>query len=389
MAETTTTDTGPLGPGAVPEGTYLLRILVVRPDRIGDVLLSTPVFDVIKRHYARSRLSVMVRQEVSPIVRGLPSVDEVFIYEPLGKHAGVRGFFRLVSEIKAKRFKIAVVLQTHWRIALAIYLARVRYRVGPLSKLHSFLLFNRGLRQHRSHVEMHEADYNLQLLRRIGIRVGTRNVETKVEVSEEGQQWARTWLAEQGWKGGPPLVAVHPGMGGSALNWPETYYLELIRMLARDGRKVLVTGGETETALIARFRGELASGGGFKETPIYYTASKADGIDCLAGLYAHCDLVVAPSTGPMHLAVALGKPVVTFFPPIRVQSAIRWGPYVRDESKASILVPEIYCGEDFKCRGSLCNYFPCMKTLTVVQAHEQVCLQLARRMIVPDDGKRK
>ena len=70
------------------------------------------------------------------------------------------------------------MLQSQWRIALALFLASFRYRVGPLSKPHSFLFYNRGVRQRRSHVEMHEADYNLQLLRRLGIRVGTRNVPT-------------------------------------------------------------------------------------------------------------------------------------------------------------------------------------------------------------------
>jgi heptosyltransferase-3 len=91
--------------------------------------------------------------------------------------------------------------------------------------------------------------------------------------------------------------------------------------------------------------------------------------------------VVAPSTGPLHIAVALKKPVVTFYPPIRVQSAIRWGPYINDDSQASLLIPEVYCGEDFKCRGNLCNYFPCMKTITVAQAVEQVGIQLAKQKV--------
>ena len=89
-------------------------------------------------------------------------------------------------------------------------------------------------------------------------------------------------------------------------------------------------------------------------------------------------MVVAPSTGPLHLAVAVGASVVTFYPPIRVQSAVRWGPYIPDESRASILVPEVYCGEDFRCRGSLCHYYPCMKSLTVAQALEQANIQLSR-----------
>ena len=58
------------------------------------------------------------------------------------------------------------------------------------------------------------------------------------------------------------------------------------------------------------------------------------------------------------------------------QSALRWGPYVKDESRASIMVPEAYCGQDFHCKGNLCNFYPCMKRISVPQALEQVHLQL-------------
>ncbi len=79
--------------------------------------------------------------------------------------------------------------------------------------------------------------------------------------------------------------------------------------------------------------------------------------------------------------------MLTFYPPIRVQSALRWGPYLADESKASVLVPEIYCGQDFKCLGSLCNYFPCMKGLTVKQALIEAKKQLTRVHSLEEKGK--
>jgi ADP-heptose:LPS heptosyltransferase len=282
-----------------------------------------------------------------------------------------------VKEIQAGGFRIAVVLQSQARIALAVLAARVRYRVGPLSKPHSYLTYNRGIRQRRSNVEMHETDYNLQLLRRLGIRVGTRNVETSIHLSDETRARGRQWLEEQGWKREAPLVAVHPGMGGSALNWPEPHYVELIRNLLKDGRQVLVTGGPAEGSLLVRIRDALGAVG---EKAYFYGLPGApeEKVDLLAGIFNLADLVIAPSTGPLHLAVALGKPVVTFYPPIRVQSALRWGPYLRDDTRASVIVPEVYCGEEFRCRGTLCNYYPCMKSLTITQALEQANFHLAR-----------
>jgi ADP-heptose:LPS heptosyltransferase len=342
-------------------------------------MLSTPVFEVIKRHYPNSKITVMVQAAVAPLIKGLPSVDDVMIFDPNGRHSGIRGFFRLLRDIRIKRFRIAVVLQTRFRISLAVFISRVRYRVGPLSKIHSFFFYNRGVRQHRSQVEMHETDYNLNLLRKLGIRVGTRNVATSVFVQPEAREEARTWLALQGWNGEDPIIVVHPGMGGSALNWPETHYTDLIRALIRDNRKVLLSSGPQDRGPAEKILEAL--GPTAREKVMVYGLDKGPhpSIQFFAGLLDLSTVVVAPSTGPLHVAVALKKPVVTFYPPIRVQSAIRWGPYINDDSQASLLIPEVYCGEDFKCRGNLCNYFPCMKTITVAQTVEQVNLQLVRQ----------
>lgn len=353
-----------------------LRILVVRCDRLGDVILSSPVFEVIKRHYPQSHLTVMVREAVAPVVRGLAAVDEVMIFEPEGKHRGFRGLIRLTRELKSRQFRISVVLQSQLKIAAATFLANIRYRVGPLSKLHSYLFYNRGIRQHRSQVEMHEADYNLQLLRRLGIRAGSRKVPLRAQVSAEAKNAAQAWLLERGWDPSLPLIVVHPGMAGSALNWPEPHYVEFIRALLKEGRRVLVTGGPAEVSLLNRISEAL---GPLAEKALFYgNSGPTQGLEFFAGLISQASLVVAPSTGPLHLAVALDKPVLTFYAPIRVQSAIRWGPYLKDESRASILVPDVYCGQDFRCLGNLCNYFPCMKSLTVTQALEQASQQLSK-----------
>ncbi len=358
-----------------------LRILVVRCDRLGDVILSTPVFDVLKRHNTKAMVTAMVKPAIAPVIRGLPSVDDVILYDPEGRHRGIRGFFRLVSELRRGGFGVAIVLQSQVKLAAALVVAGIRYRIGPLSRPHSFLFYNKGVRQRRSQVEMHETDYNLQLLKRLGIRVGTRNVPVSAAISDDARLRARQWLLAQGWEVAQPLVAVHPGMGGSALNWPETHYIELVAALLREGRPVLMTAGPMEGELLTRIRKALELKTGFSSWTgrlILSSPAVTRTVEDLGALLAHASVVVAPSTGPLHLAVATGRPVVTFYPPIRVQSAIRWGPYLRDESRASVLVPDVYCGQDFKCRGSECHYFPCMKGLAVNQALEQVTAQLAR-----------
>jgi ADP-heptose:LPS heptosyltransferase len=355
-----------------------LRILIARPDRLGDVILSTPAFEAVRRHYPHAHIAVLVREGVAPLLRGLASVDEVLVYDPGRKHRGLKGLLLLGAQLRRREFRIGVVLQSSWRVALALLLGRIRYRIGPLSKPHSFLFYNRGIRQHRSLVEMHESDYNLQLLRRLGIRVSSRKVATQVHLDLDTQARAREWLLGQGWRQDAPLVAVHPGMGGSALNWPEAHYAELIRALLKEGKQVLLTAGPAEAELARRIQ-DACPGPGL----MAFVNTTGEPATFLGSLYRLAQLVIAPSTGPLHLAVASGTRVVTFYPPIRVQSAVRWGPYLPDESRASVLVPENYCGEDFACRGPVCHYYPCMKSLTVEQALEEAHAQLSRENLNP------
>ncbi len=357
------------------------KILIVRPDRIGDVMLSLPVVQAIRQQYPKAEITFMARDIVAPLLKQVEGIDHVYVYDPDKRHKGIRGFFRLMEELKAQRFQIAVVLQSQFKIAAALYGVGVPNRFGPLSKIHSFFFYNRGSRQRRSLVEMHEADYNLQLLRKLGIRIGTQQISSRVSVSEEKQKWAKRWLEDHGYIHNPDshvrLIAVHPGMGGSALNWPEPHYVDLIKSLKRDGHEVLVTGGPLEGELLERIRVELRKS---NVEIMIYGGVGAGQVDHLAALFNEASVVVAPSTGPLHVAVAVGIPVVSFYPPIRVQSAIRWGPYVADLDRASILVPEVYCGEDFKCRGSVCNYYPCMKSITPRQTLEEVNKQLAHEV---------
>ncbi|MBU6375359.1 MAG: glycosyltransferase family 9 protein [Bdellovibrionales bacterium] len=345
------------------------RILIVRPDRLGDVVLSTPVFEVVRRHYPKAKIVVLAQARVAPILRGLSSVDEVLEFAPEGRHSGWFGFWRLVSELRRGEFALAVVLQAPALVAWALLLARIPIRIGPWSKWYSFLVYNRGVRQRRSQVDMHEADYNLQLLQPLRISVGSKTVDTRIAVSTGAQQEVDQWLSSRGISSDSRVwVAMHPGMGGSALNWPESQYLDLAQALLTGGYGVVVTGGPGEQGILDRFMEHL--GKEYAGSIHVYGGQSASDVQRLAAVYRRVQLVIAPSTGPLHVAVAVGSPVLSFYPPIRVQSARRWGPY-RD-THAVVLTPEVYCGQEFRCAGQRCASFPCMKSISVDRALMEV-----------------
>jgi heptosyltransferase-3 len=356
------------------------NILVVRADKIGDVVLTTPAIAALRKKYPKARLTGLVSSVAAEIYKANPHLDETIVLEP-ALYSGFFGFWRLVRRLRAVHPQAVVVFQAWLPVGFAVLFSGARFRIGPLSKWWSWLCFNYGRRQSRSSVEMHEADYNIQLLRELGINVADTWEKTYLAVNEEARRLATRFFVEKGLGRRFKTVAIHPGMAGSALNWPESHYITLGRRLVRR-YNVLVTGGPGEGALVERvFQGIARQQSYSPDSPTFAKYVGEKGLAEMIALLDQCDGVIAPSTGPMHLAIALGKTVVTVFPPIKVQSAVRWGPYgipigtnlgIEPDDKASVLVPDVNCGEDFRCALSACIYYPCMPRISVDDVEAQL-----------------
>ena len=356
------------------------RVLLVRADKIGDVTLCTPAFAALRLVHPSAQIAALVRGAVVDVLRGNPNIDQIFSYDP-AVHSGFWGFLRLTQMIRRERFEVVVIFQAPFRFAMAAFLARIPYRIGSLSKWWSWFVFNMGIRQNRSNVEMHEADYNLQLLRDLGVTVAEHRRAPKVYVDPKWAREAEAFFEERGISGRFKTIAIHPGMAGSALNWPERHYVKLGRRLLQR-YNVVVTGSASEEELVERVLQKISFQQSYEpDQPILTRYIGKDSLAAFIAILDRCDGIVAPSTGPMHLAVALGKKVVTVFSPIRVQSAIRWGPYgvshgsnlgVAPQDQATILVPDVNCAENFKCALSACIYYPCMPRISVDDVETQL-----------------
>lgn len=355
-------------------------ILVIRTDKIGDVVLTTPAIAALRKRYPQAKITGVVSPVAAEIYRSNPHLNGSIVLDP-ALYSGFLGFWRLVRRLRAEKAQAAVVFQAKLKVGLAVLFSGARYRIGPLSKWWSWLTYNYGRRQNRSAVEMHEADYNIQLLRELGVTVADTWEKTYLTVDEESRREATRFFLEKGLSRRFKTVAIHPGMAGSALNWPESHYIVLGRRLVRR-YNVLVTGGPGEGALVERvFQGIARQQSYSPDSPTFAKYVGEKGLADTIALLDQCDGVVAPSTGPMHLSVALGKTVVTVFPPIKVQSAVRWGPYgvpigtnlgIEPDDKASVLVPDVNCGEDFRCALSACIYYPCMPRVSVDDVETQL-----------------
>jgi ADP-heptose:LPS heptosyltransferase len=356
------------------------RILVVRTDKIGDVVLTTPAIAALRKRLPQAKIVGLVAPVAEDIYRYSPHLDSYILLDP-ALYSGFLGFWRLVRRLRAEKFQAVVVFQTKKRVALALLCAGIRHRIGPYSKWWSWLTYNKGRRQNRSAVEMHEADYNIQLLREFGITVADTWEKTYLRVSEEARREAMRFFVEKGIPKRYRTVAIHPGMAGSALNWPEGHYVALARRLIRR-YNLVITGGPGEGELVERvFQGIARQQTYAPDQPVFTKYVGEKGLAATIAIFDQCDGVVAPSTGPLHLAIALGKKAVSVFPPIKVQSAVRWGPYgisigtnlgIAPNDEASVLVPDVNCAEDFRCALSACIYYPCMPRVSVDDVETQL-----------------
>ncbi len=164
-----------------------LRILVSRIDRIGDVVLSTPIPREIKKAYPNSFVSVLVKKYTKDIYLNNPYVDEVILYDG-EDNSKLKLFWQLVSEIRSFKFTHAFMLLPNERLNWILFFSGIPNRIGVGHKLYQFLSFSKYVDRKKYIPLRHEADYCLDMIRKIGIEPKSMEPEiflSKDEISEE------------------------------------------------------------------------------------------------------------------------------------------------------------------------------------------------------------
>ena len=146
------------------------RILIIRPDVLGDVVLSTPVIHALKKHFPEARLSMLLRTYTRPLLESHPMIDEILIDEIIeGKIRSLGDFLRYAKRIREHQFDLMITLWEKPIYALLGFFAGIPYRVGDKNRLIPRLLYNYGIRQKWWDLTLHQVEHNLRLLQPLGI----------------------------------------------------------------------------------------------------------------------------------------------------------------------------------------------------------------------------
>ena len=285
------------------------RILIVRTDRLGDVVLTLPMAGAIKSAETDTEVFFLARSYTAPILERSPSVDKVLI---VGVSASILEAIRTFRQSHAD---VAFFPSPRFSLALAAFLAGVSVRVGTGYRWYS-LLFNRRVYEHRRTAERHEAAYNLRMLSHAGIRASEdeqpKLLLRKVEV-DAVDSWLTTELG-----GGSKFAILHVTIGGSSHPWPIEFYVELGRKIAKQFHMAIILTGLSEEAEGLR---SIALAIGSEHARVFAGHPLPE----LAALLQRAELVIAASTGPGHLAAALGTNTIGLFPLPTPLSKERWG----------------------------------------------------------------
>ncbi len=332
------------------------RILIVRTDRIGDVVLSLPIAGILTKYMPNVKVSFLVREYTAPLVRNCKHVDEVIV---LAESKGKPLLGKNIAALHGK-YDLCIVAFPNFLTAIILFLSGIKTRIGSGYRWYSFL-FNKKVYEHRKYGERHELEYNVRLLHKINIYEGvTRaNVDFGIHVDPSISEKVHKQLMDLGWDENHKLVVVHPGSGGSAIDLPIEKMKTLIEnIIANDNVVLVITGSETEKELCNYF---------VVSKKIINTAGMFN-LEELTAMINKAEILIANSTGPIHIASALGKRVIGFYPRFAAVSPKRWGPYT---TNSKIFQPT-NCSDETTCSREQCIKTNCMESIDINDATSEI-----------------
>jgi heptosyltransferase II len=287
-----------------------MKILVRATNWIGDAVMAIPALQAIRSRWPDAEVTVLARPAVADLYREQRCAARFIAYENRGTHRGVWGRERLAAELRRERFDVAVLLQNAFEAAWLVWRAGIPERIGYARDARSWLLTRAVAVPQKGEIPAHESYYYLELLRRAGWLPALPEVERiELAVSAQAREAAGRRLADAGAREGRAWVAFAPGASyGSAKCWPAERYAALAdRLIAACDADVLLFGAPGESDMAAR----IVRAMGRPAVNLVGATNTAE----LPALLAACDLFIGNDSGAMHVAAAVGLPVVGIFGP--------------------------------------------------------------------------
>ena len=339
-----------------------MKILIINPFGIGDVIFSTPLIEALKDIYPDSFIGYVCNKRAHEAIVSNPNINKIFIYEKddyrsvwrRSKIECLKKIINFLRGIREERFDITIDLSLGYQYSLFLKIIGIKKRIG-------FNYRNRGhFLTDKINIEgfnnKHVIEYYLDMLKLLGKEPDRYRIGPKIYFGEDDITWARNFLKDNGVDEKSMVIGIIPGCGASwgvdakYRRWEKEKFSRVADLLAeKHGAKILLFGDSRDTAICQEIK-RLA------KNRVIDACGKTS-IGEFLGLASRCRLIITNDGGPLHMAVGAGVATVSLFGPVNERI---YGPYPASPRHITVAV-------DMPCR-------PCYKNFKYIKCEMRRCL---------------
>lgn len=303
------------------------NVLVVQTSFLGDTVLTLPLLSEIKRRYPAGKLTLLCAPVAAELLAAHAVIDELMVDDKRRQNAGILGLWRQAKVLEQKKFTLAISPHKSLRSALLLFLARIPRRVGFRQSKGAFLFHDLADRK----PGRHDVERNLSILQPLGIPMETCRRDVDLSVLEAGREQSRHLLQARGVDLQKTVIGINAGSIWPTKRWAPDLFAQLIRKLKQYVNcDIVLFGGPEDHKTVATIQALC-------EIEVVNLSGKTALRDLPAAISA-CDLFITNDSGPMHIAVGCGVPVVAIF--CATTPSLGFYPY---SSKAVVVQKDLPC----------------------------------------------
>lgn len=302
----------------------------------------TPVIRELRKKFPDSFIGVLTNENSSDVLTGNPNLD-VIIKDSMRKDT----FTKVVKELRSYKFTDGLLIMPTERAAYQMFLAGVGNRIGVGRKLYEVITLMKSVSRNKYIPLRHEADYCMDLARKLG--VVTNDLTPEIFLSDEEIMEGCEILNSIGCKKDSEKIIIHTGSGNSSRNWSEEKYSLLIKEIIRikPSSQIILTAKE----MTLSFRKKINA---LKNSNIFFADQSVRRLRDLIKIISNSDLLIASSTGPLHIASALNIKTVGLYCHRPMNCAKHWG--ALGNIAVNLEVSKEFCNLNCSSDKEVCNF---------------------------------
>ena len=344
-----------------------MRVLILQTAFLGDVVLTLPLIARLRQHFPQAQMEVLTVPAHAAVLQQQAGIDTVMTYDKHGQQRGIRGFCTMVRQVRARRYALVVTPHRSLRTALLVAWSGAPRRIGFARWTTRWAYTTTVPRP----AQGHEVERNLHLLTALGLNAAVPAVRLKLGMAPSARQRAAEYFARGGMGPEDVVVGLIPGSQWGTKRWPAERFAALIDHLASiPGLRCALFGGPQDRPLAEAILAKCTA-------PVLDLIGRTT-LQELPAYLERCTVVVSNDTGPMHIAAAVGRPIVALFGP--TTTAMGFAPYGVPWEEVSVSLACRPCHAHGPQRCPL-SHWRCMLELSVERVAMSVQRLLAPRPV--------